>query len=107
MILGPAGPTLIDLSYAMNASNGDRLDFLPTSSVPGEVGDDGWTPFVSTAEFTGGTGRFTSAAGDFTESGRTDFSDSPQIGSAPYVTDVAVTLSGMISYNASDRRAAK
>ncbi len=105
VVLLPTGPSLIDRAYEVTASNGDRLDFLPTGFVPGEVGDDGWTSFVSTAVFTGGTGRFASAAGDFTEVGRTNFSesDAPVAGSDPYVTDVTVAVSGTISYDASER----
>ncbi len=88
------GPVAItDGVFTIRAANDDRL-FGTYSGEQGAVDAEGSAPFGSAFNITGGTERFTSAAGEFQAHGRINFNTGQS----------SATFEGWIAYDASDRR---
>lgn len=92
----------VNEEWTLIAANGDRLNSVHKGFWVTEMGDD-WADFVHTFDLADGTGRFVSASGVLIESGRVTTPPYPTEGDDPYTRGVLSTISGEISYDASNR----
>lgn len=97
--------SFVDIEAALIAANGDSVYLGGQTMLEFTFTDDGYLEWVAEGEWTGGTGRFVGATGQFTDIGRLFMVPMPTDSdpTTPWSVDVSSTFRGTISYDASHR----